>query len=373
MVPAKLRVVEEKDFGKLASLLTEGFPSRSLELWEKRFHSWWEKNPFWTPDIPIGWLLEDKNGNIVGFMGNIPVKFQVNGQESLASAGTSWYVKPEFQGSNSILILLAWLKQRNFQLFLSTTPNEKVQKMIPKLGFVQIDFPFNQTEYWDILNCGQALHLLIKRRLKPGVMTITFKIILLPIRLISRLILPLKKAKVQRLRCPEYTTSFCSACDASFTEFWERNKKEYTTTLFRDAETLSWLCSMEENQSRFIIKCIQKSDLAMAGYLLFDIVIEPQTRIKLMRLRDLFIPEPKEKAVLSMISASMSVAIKNDVAIIKYWAPNQEIENIFKKLFWFKKKCRYPYLYKFSGKVEANIKAGHEFIPSLIDPDRGLI
>ena len=49
------------------------------------FDLWWTSNPAYTPQIPRGWVLENDT-TLVGFIGNIPVKFLVSGAGEIAAA-----------------------------------------------------------------------------------------------------------------------------------------------------------------------------------------------------------------------------------------------------------------------------------------------
>ena len=132
MSTIQLRLVEEKDLDRLPEFLSEGFPDDPIELWKARFDMWWKENPFMDSSIPMGWIVEKDKIEIVGFMGNIPVKYQINGKIGNAVASSSWYVRPDVQGIWSVKLLYAHLKQENADLFLSNTPVENVVKIITR-------------------------------------------------------------------------------------------------------------------------------------------------------------------------------------------------------------------------------------------------
>ena len=78
IVMIKVREVEDKDLIPLAEFLPKGFPYTTKEFWSPLFELWWTLNPAYTTEIPRGWILE-KDRSIVGFIGNIPVRFLVGG------------------------------------------------------------------------------------------------------------------------------------------------------------------------------------------------------------------------------------------------------------------------------------------------------
>ena len=69
------------------------------------------------------------------------------------------------------------------------------------------------------------------------------------------------------------------------------------------------------------------------------------------------------------------MAKKFDVGALKFWALNQEMEKILKKTIKIRRHKIYEYLYKLNKMDELTTKEKktHEFIPSRIDPDRGII
>ncbi|SES77077.1 hypothetical protein SAMN04488587_0892 [Methanococcoides vulcani] len=122
MQSTKIRTLEEKDFSELADFLREGLQIPP-EIWQLHFEMWWINNPWMDRSIPYGWVIEDEKSEIVGFLGNIPVKYQIKGRDDIAAAGTSLYVRPSVRGVNSLQPILAFARQKNIKLLLNTTAN----------------------------------------------------------------------------------------------------------------------------------------------------------------------------------------------------------------------------------------------------------
>ena len=129
-----LREVESEDFVPLAETLPKGFHNTTKETWLQRFENWWTLNPAFTPDLPRGWILEE-DAKIVGFIGNIPVKFNIHGETKIAAASASWYVDPSVRGMSSIRLFKEYLNQSNVTLFLFYNENTDLLKVVDKLGF----------------------------------------------------------------------------------------------------------------------------------------------------------------------------------------------------------------------------------------------
>lgn len=371
----KLRTVVQNDIEELSEFLYEGFPSKSPAKWRLRFNSWWLKNPAMTPSIPWGWILEENDSKIVGFLGNIPFTYQIFGEKGLAVASTSWYVKSSVQGLNSIKLLLPFLKQKEFGLFLSTTPSNKVSRMQKPTGFTRIILPYNQIGYWYILDYYEFILQFFKKKIKSEII-IKFS------SFITKPLIPLShfhrrnNAKKWLNSNNIYNCTVCNKCDEQFTEFWKRNRKSDETTLFRDAETLNWLYFSDSvSDKRLVIKCIEQKSNDLVGYVVFDIHFIHDRFGKYLRLMDLYIPNINENIIMSLFSCLVKIANDQKISAILFWTQNEDMNKLMKKRMRIKKRLNFEYYYKFNIKqVEDLIKIpSHEFIASPIDPDRGIV
>ena len=374
MTQARIRSIDTTELPRLLDLLIEGFPSHSATIWERRFETWWKDNPMLSSGLAAGWVLEERESGIVGFMGSIPVKFLINGEKGIAVAASSWYVRPAFRGVHSLSFLWAFLRQPGPDLFLSTTPTGVVENILHQVGFTSLDFPSSKTEYWLVLRPERILSRLL---LKRAVAKRSGRLLMAgvsPLSLAWRLMYLPKARKLAEFKSQRYQCSLSSSCDDSFTELWEKNRKQQTTTLYRDAETLNWLLtSRVPDEGRFLIKCADAASGETKGYMVFDLDHPAGTAARFMQLKDIYTPGINEEALLSMMSYAMKVAAEKDVALVKLWSADAFDERIFKKHIPFQKKCVHSYYYKFRKVAQASISPGHKFIPSLIDPDRGLI
>ncbi|MCD4807510.1 MAG: hypothetical protein K8R13_08095 [Methanococcoides sp.] len=373
MQSTKIRPLEENDFSELADFLREGFRI-SPEIWQRHFEMWWINNPWMDRSIPFGWVIEDEKSEIVGFMGNIPVKYQIKGREDIAAAGTSLYVRPSVRGVTSLQPILAFARQKNIKLLLNTTANKTATKIFSKLGFSDIDVPFNNLEYWYIRDYGQMCDLYVRTNITSHRLLPLRKVSLVPIKLISPFVRWFKDKRTFKVQPNHYKCSLCTDCDDSFTELWKNSRKENATTLCRDAETLKWIhFSKAVAEKRYVIKCIDTRNDKLVGYFVFDIVCSEKD-IKTMQLKDAYVPHFEEGIILSLIAFSMDLAKIYNVAASVFWPIDQKMDEILKKRIKIKRKHKLAYLYKFvNDNDELEGHEDHEFIPSYIDPDRGVL
>lgn len=120
---------------ELISFLSQQFSGGTdAELWRKRLHHWWDKNPH-AKDSPLrGWVLRHEE-TLVGFLGLIPTAYALNGKAVPSLIATSWVIVPEYR--NSGLAMAMQLKRASqTHLLLDTTPSNEVQILNEKMGWV---------------------------------------------------------------------------------------------------------------------------------------------------------------------------------------------------------------------------------------------
>src|ERR1044071_962876 len=85
----------------------------------------WQANPVFKQvqgRWPIGWVVEDGQGRVVGSFENIPLSYEFQGARLIAASGRAWVVDALYR-SYSALLLDEFLRQPNADLYLNTTAN----------------------------------------------------------------------------------------------------------------------------------------------------------------------------------------------------------------------------------------------------------
>jgi len=112
----------------------------------------------------------------------------------------------------------------------------------------------------------------------------------------------------------------------------EEQKKKNATTLNRDTRTLNWLYFAEAiKEKRYVVKCTQKSDDRLVGYIAYDLNYYSDPDIRILKLKDAYLPEINESITFSILVFSFALAKELNVSGIRLWATNQTMEKILKK------------------------------------------
>jgi hypothetical protein len=102
--PPRLRPARFADYPQIHLVESTFFPD-SLSDADRR--GLFEDNPLWprlAGTWPIGWVLEDADGRIVGSLNNIPSSYRIDGEERLCANGHCWAVLEEYRGYATMLM-----------------------------------------------------------------------------------------------------------------------------------------------------------------------------------------------------------------------------------------------------------------------------
>ena len=231
----KLREANLNDYEQIAAIqIRNGLASRPRENWL----AFWQDNPVykqyegrWT----IGWLLENEQGVIVGWLGNVPSIYHFRGKELVCATMSPWAVDQPYRDYSNLL-LDRFSRQKDVDLFLITTAGAAVGPVSRLFGFSKVPVgTWNRAAFW-ITNYRGFLQIALSMKAFPLARCASY---------------PLAAAlffrdwfKVDHLyvdaAAPEI--ELCSTFDRRFDAFWEELKQQRNDVLLgvRSRETLLW-------------------------------------------------------------------------------------------------------------------------------------
>lgn len=371
----KLKEISEQDLGRLAGYLPTQprFSLTTQETWERRFDIWWTSNPAFTLQFSRGWVLEDET-SIVGFIGSVPVKFLIRGEEKTAVAAVAWYVDPSVRGISSIGMLSAFAKQDNASLYLFNTDKEDLMKLLFKMKFKKYVLPRYQTKYFFILKPSTLITILIRLNILKKVYN--FPSLLKMLKEIGSFINAYMHQKHPvRLNPPQenkFRTSLCTSCDESFARIWESSRDGCDVSLSRDTKTLNWIYfSSILPSERVVIQCRRADNNLLAGYMVFDLQRFKPTDTPLMRLMDVCIEGNDPEVLSSLLEAATETARQRNAAALELWATDDEMETYLQNRYAIRIPYRHHNLYRLPD-IPGLSADSLILCPSMIAPPRGI-
>lgn len=99
----------------------------------------WQNNPAYQAlsDWPIGWVLEDQDGRLVGSLENVPCLYRLNGRTIVGAFGRGWAVNPEYR-AYSLLLLLRQLQQPGVGLRVTNTASPRTSAVLSQQGWRRV-------------------------------------------------------------------------------------------------------------------------------------------------------------------------------------------------------------------------------------------
>src|SRR4051794_17149748 len=96
--PPELRTARFEDYPQIERLeSSHDLGTPPLDDWR----GFWLENPLWTRlqnNWPIGWVLEDAAGKIVGSLLNVPSLYKFQGRDLICANGRGWVVDNDYRG-----------------------------------------------------------------------------------------------------------------------------------------------------------------------------------------------------------------------------------------------------------------------------------
>jgi len=282
---------------RVCSAHHDDFRGMTLEQFRDIFTHRWLENPARTDAHAFGWVLADEK-SVHGFLGLVPVVFQVDGKDVTGASGTTWVVDPAFR-SRSLELYMPYMAWGDGHLLIDTTAGEVAGKCHAGLrrGMRHIPVPeFGERLLW-IWKPSAVITPVVGRLAKAGGWRAwgslpTFRPLLalaLWVRFLPHRRVPASPAG--------FSVEEAHAAPAQLDELWERHRGAYGVTAKRGATFIGWRVfgSTELRRRTRLLVCrrggavvaylvlYQKTVLHFLVADLFPMSTEPEARHALLR------------------------------------------------------------------------------------------
>lgn len=145
----RMRPMRYED-GPGIAVLSEQLGMGKLDL--PQWRAQWEQYPFASrfAEVVTGWVLEDEQGGIQGFLGNMHQLYEIGGVELRAVSSGSWMIAPAFRGK-ALGMVIAFYKQSNVELYLNGSANQLTIQVMAGFKIPRIPIPdYAEPCFWAI-------------------------------------------------------------------------------------------------------------------------------------------------------------------------------------------------------------------------------
>jgi 3-oxoacyl-(acyl-carrier-protein) synthase/acyl carrier protein len=272
---SEIREASFDDYEQIAALiLRNGLGTRTRDRWEHL----WRNNPVHRKltNWPIGWVVED-NSQVVGYLGNIPLSYHLNGREILASGLHAFSLDESHRGHGLLLLTRLLQSAPQVEHFVGSTANANSSKVLDRLGISRIPVGnWENCAFW-ITNYDAFVNSAISRKRWPSALAGFASPALKIYDKVSKSSLPRQNHPLHRQ----------NAFDDRFEVFWQDLRRSYPkrflATRSRDALDWHFKFSLAENRAWAVTYEI---DSRVHAYAIFQRQDHHEINLKRVRLID---------------------------------------------------------------------------------------
>lgn len=298
LTPPQVRNASLDDYRQITEL------ERRHSLETKNEEEWrhlWVSNPVYqqvAKGWPIGWVLQDASPKIVGYIGNIPVSYELEGRRVLAATTRAWAVDSIYR-SYSLLLLDYFFSQTNVDLYLTTSLNSEAFAGFQSFDPLPVPIgDWNHSIFW-ITNYAGFLTSSLKLKEVPFAKPLSYPLSLLPF-------LKDHLRRGIRSKGKQVELQFCSTFDERFDSFWNQVRMRRSRVLLatRTREILNWHFRYALLRGEAWILCASKESRLLAYSIFYR---QDNTKFGLTRLRlaDFQTLESDELLLIPMLSCAL--------------------------------------------------------------------
>jgi hypothetical protein len=347
---AEISIVGPQDYADLAMFLSS-FPGLAAArgFWDSRFSLWWEANPAFGPAVERGWLLRDQ-GRVVGFLGNVPSLFQLDGEPVTAYNASTWMVLPEYRGRSLELLLRQLAAARQTVLF-NGTPTEAVARLIPGLGFKTFPWGDNRKSFL-ALNPRRCL----EDKLGAG----------LGGRLLSGLLAPvlhlLQRVRLRHLKeSGQLQVRRVERADPEFDLLWEKTRRQFQQTNVRTSAVLRWQAFMDPFLDNRLLGCYEGG--ALLGYTLLK--VRKRGDLAVLDCVDLWLDQSRPEVAGALVAYACRYAALEKFDLISFPHFSRDWGLRLRRWGFLEAAASHKGFFKAAVDINARIEAGPSYFTAL--------
>ena len=366
----KLRQARFDDYAQIAALAAK------FDLTTEDYSAWthlWTNNPALREiktEFPIGWVLENNDNEIVGYLGNIPLMYELRGKRLIAATTRAWVVDKPYR-AYSPMLLATYFQQKNIDLFLSTTVNSQSEAAYSSFQSSRVPVGvWDHAQFWITHYPGfVASYLRRKRSELVGIATYP----------LSAGLFALDRLRGARMPRPanSFSVVSCTGFDVRFESFWQALRKTKPDVLLADRspEVLDWhfKFALQKNSAWIYVAEQGSTVVAYSIFMRYDFAQAGLTRVRLVDFQWLQ-PESASGAFLAMLRAAIERCRKESIHMCELVGVGPHLKTALQQSSPRERTLgSWLYFYKTNNSALAQeLKEPSAWEPSLFDGDSSL-
>ena len=329
----------------------------------------WVNNPVYKqyPDWPIGWVLETREKEIVGYVGNVPLSYEFQGRRILAATSRAVVVDLQHR-AYSLALLSCFFGQKHVDLFIETTVNPKAVKAQSLFRARRVPVgAWDRSAFWITDHKGFLSSLLTMKRLR------LMKPFAYPLSVGLQLRDALSEKK--RARRNGIEISACTGFDIRFDRFWHQLKSDHRALLLatRSREVLEWHFNYALEQNRALVATVVNRD-TIAAYAIFYRQDNPAFGLKRLRLVDFQTIDGSSEVLTPILSWALEHCRSHGIHLLETIGLSAVRQRVVEKLKPHKRELpSWMYFYKTNDTgLAESLENPEVWDPSCFDGDASL-
>lgn len=362
----KIRPAHFDDYDQIARL------EATLSPEPLPFEDWraiWTSNPLW-PDLgswwPIGWVLETPGGELVGCLGNVPLRYHFRGELLTAASGRGWVVLPQHRAFGSARKLLDAHFLQQADVVLDTSVSKEGSD---RAGFLSNRIPAGDWETIAYFVTGyRTFAARALQKLKVPLAQ--------PLAPIAGAGLRLKDRTLGK-RLPKPPSGFSieetDRFDSRFDGFWNEllRQKPETMLAARDSATMTWHFAVPMRKKRLWIFTASRNG-QLRGYAIFERK-DSGEEIRRMRLIDYQAIEPEADLLAGMLPAALRRCVTEGISVLSKSGLGLPAMRAFDETAPYRRKQPWPFWYRSENPALAEeLREAKHWEPTEYDGDASI-
>jgi len=364
---ATVRTATFDDYEGVAALHSQYFPeTKSYTEWRRL----WSDNPVYQqlPNWPIGWVLQNHDRRIVGYLGNVPLTMEFGGEHLLTTTCYALVVDVQYR-NYSLPLLSSFFGQKNVALFIDTTVNANACKAHEIFRARRVPTgKWDQSVFW-ITNPQGFLSSWLRNKGLPFSRTLSY-----PLAAGLHIHQMASQAKL-KMQLNGLHFQVHHSFDDRFEDFWQRLRCSHSHLLLstRSREVLEWHFNYSLTDNRAWVATLSNAS-GIVAYAIFHRQDNPTYQLKRMRLVDFQTVNGDNSLLAPLAAWGLEQCRANGIHMLETIGLSPEKQRILDQLEPYKRVLpSWLYFYKATNpKLAAKLEDPAVWDPTWFDGDASL-